>query len=151
VTPAADSLWGYRPLHPQTNDAPAPQASASTASRCGSCRRTWSRRGEAHCTQCHEQFASVSAFDLHQAEDSEGRVVCRHPETVLSRDGDAKLVRRPDGVWARPPMPLASLQAVRAEASDSRPRDAADQVQENGSGSGLEAGKRAALGPEACT
>ncbi len=68
---------------------------------------------EAHCTGCHQHFSGLSAFDVHQRMDTGGRATCRDPATLVSQDGVSRLLRRPDGVWAYPPMGEAAKAALR--------------------------------------
>jgi hypothetical protein len=58
------------------------------------CRALPAKSQRCHCAACHRTFTSASAFDRHQALDG-GTVVCRDPAT-------RGLVRRADGIWARP-------------------------------------------------
>lgn len=52
-----------------------------------------------HCTACHESFASVSAFDLHQRLDT-GHTVCADPAAMRRKNGNSVLVSR-DGIWGQ--------------------------------------------------
>lgn len=42
-----------------------PKRRGTTWAGCDTCGRKWTAHGEGHCTGCHQQFSSVSAFDAH--------------------------------------------------------------------------------------
>lgn len=61
---------------------------------CGDCHASWSGTGKAHCTVCHQTFASNPTADLHWHRE-------RHVDPGLARnaDGTPKLECDDDGVW----------------------------------------------------
>jgi hypothetical protein len=73
---------------------------------CTACGAVWRAPGAAHCTSCHEQFASVTAFDRHRGARGE------HGHCVPP--AEAGLVRRGDGAWSGEAMPaeVIELRAV---------------------------------------
>jgi len=61
---------------------------------CRDCHASWSGIGKAHCTVCHQTFASNAAADHHWNRE-------RHVDPGLTRntDGTPKLERDDDGIW----------------------------------------------------
>jgi len=62
-----------------------------TTPRCPTCRVQWRQSGNrtGHCSGCHRTFSGEAAFDAHQTI-PDGRVVCRDPGTLTTKDGTPK-------------------------------------------------------------
>jgi hypothetical protein len=80
---------------------------------CSGCDKEWSGHRRCHCTGCHENFSSVSAFDKHRKD-----FACRQP-------AETGLVLA-DGYWShpgeRPTQPEMAL--LGAGATGKRPKPA---------------------------
>jgi hypothetical protein len=82
---------------------------------CSGCSATWTALNAAHCTGCHELFASVALFDAHRSQDGE-RGACIPPAEVQGRNGEQRLFFRA-GMWRGPEMPEEAREAFRRLAS----------------------------------
>jgi hypothetical protein len=67
---------------------------------CGGCDAVWTARNAAHCSACHELFASVPLFDAHRSAEGE-HGSCVPPGEVVGRDGQRRLFFRA-GMWRGP-------------------------------------------------
>lgn len=77
-----------------------------TTPSCAGCGGIWHQKGNrsGHCSNCHETFGSLSAFDRHQRM-IEGKVVCFDPESVglvMSVDKVGTEQWRCPGTWTGP-------------------------------------------------
>lgn len=103
---------------------------------CGGCDASWTALGTAHCSACHQTFASVGLFDAHRSQDGE-HGTCLDPETVLSRDGERRLFFR-DGMWRGPEMTAEAREAFTRD--DPARGSGASQDGLNGVGEGQDTG-----------
>jgi hypothetical protein len=56
------------------------------------------------CSECGRYFTAVSSFDRHQILAEDGSVICRDPESVVSKKGVRKLFLNTEGYWQGPEM-----------------------------------------------
>jgi hypothetical protein len=68
--------------------APVPKRRATS---CGGCDTRWRQVGNraGHCSQCHQTFSGITAFDAHQAT-RDGRVICTPAGSLLNKDGERR-------------------------------------------------------------
>jgi hypothetical protein len=75
-------------------DDPVSQPGAATGHQsgasCGGCSARWTGSGRAHCSGCHQTFATVGYFDRHRR-----AFACVDPATIEG-------MREVDGIWRGP-------------------------------------------------
>lgn len=69
---------------------------------CSGCPARWTATNAAHCTACHQLFATSALFDSHRSAEGE-RGTCIPPAEVQGRNGEQRLFFR-GGMWRGPEM-----------------------------------------------